>query len=127
VLPLKWHYFIHAGTQVTDSPQTDGETRDDRMLQNYIAAVESLPFDKFHPDSLQAAMKIRLHGSKKDTSSPHLWDRFKDTRSDLRTNYLISDNIPSGKQLRDVYNQHIIKVYRKENVSSLLVCSLYLC
>jgi hypothetical protein len=112
--------LIHPGTQGTDRPQTDGETRDDRILQNYVAAVESLPFDKFHPDSLQAAMKIRLHGSN-DINSPLLWDRFKDIHSYPRTNYLISENIPSGKQLREVYNQHSIKVYCKENISLLLV------
>jgi hypothetical protein len=111
--------LIHAGTQVTDSPQTDGETRDDMMLQNYLAVVESLPIDKVRPGSLQdaMAMKIRLHGSKKDINSPRVWDRFKDIRSDLRTNYLISDKFTT-----DTLSKYIV---RKTQVHRL--CTDYIC
>jgi hypothetical protein len=48
--------------------------------------------------------------------------RFKDICNDIRNNYNIKDGeIPSGKQLRDIYKSHLMKMYKEANVSLLFV------
>ena len=112
--------LIEAGTIVTDSKTMDKDSRSTLMVETYRELVKGFDSHHFHPESLQSTMLSRLYQAKLDISGQQLWDRFKEYRNDLRSNFNIQDsNIPSGKQLRDVYNLFLVKMFKtqKENVS----------
>lgn len=115
---------IEAGTIVTDDKTMDVAARNDLMLTSYKNILQAIPENMFQPVSLKDKMLAKLWQGKNDICGDRLWEKFKEVRSDLRTNYKFNDhNIPSGQQLRDFHDAWLVGVYRTENVSTLFASS----
>jgi hypothetical protein len=121
--------LIEAGTIVTDDKTTDSESRNRLMLKTYLSILDGFE-DTHFAMKVKAQMRKRLYQAKSDLSGRQLWEKFKDVCGDLRSNYNIkaADSIPSGKQLRDVWNLHLSKMYAEHsdaNVSAHHSCFYY--
>jgi hypothetical protein len=115
--------LIEAGTIVTDEPTTDVKHRAQMMHEKYVELVEKFPPNNFNPPELKTLMKTKLYQSKQPLNGERLWTKFNDYRSEIRSTYMPKlpnelSTMPSGYQLRDVYNSFELARYKEVNVST---------
>ena len=109
--------LIDAGAIVTDDKTMDTGRRNHLTKMTYKIIMDGFPSHLLHPKCMKKVMLTRLYQAKLDITCERLWDKFKEVCSDLQTNYKISDDIPSGMQLRELYNTWLTNMYKKEHVS----------
>lgn len=109
--------IIQAGTIIIDDKTMDTNSRNQLLVETYKGLVRSFPDSAFSSPELKEKMVSKLYNAKTELNGKQLWDKFKEVRNDLRTNYNIKDDIPSGKRLRDVYNSFMAKKFAEDNVS----------
>lgn len=108
--------IIQAGTIVTDDKTMDSNARNTLLVETYRQLIRGFEDQVFQPLSIKEDMLVKLYQAKTDLNGKELWTKFKDIRADLRSNFNISDNIPSGKQLRDVYNAYLVEMFKTHEV-----------
>ena len=124
--------LIEAGSSTIAERPTTSERRFQMVHDKYIAIINGFKQEHFgeSPD-LQALMSRKLYNAKQDMKGERLWDKFKECRGTIRSKYmpLLPNNlatIPSGNQLRDVYNKFILDRYKECNVSFCTVTDVML-
>ena len=89
----------------------------------YLTIVNGFNSDHFGDSTeLQALMRQKLYNAKQDMKGERLWEKFKECRGTIQSTYMpkLPNNLasmPSGNQLRDVYNKFILDRFKEENVS----------
>jgi hypothetical protein len=111
---------LEAGTIVTDDKTMDSNARNTLLVETYCQIVRGYEDHVFQPISIKKEMLTKMYQAKMEINGKQLWQKFKDVRADLRANFNISNNIPSGKQLRDVYNLFLVNMYKTHEVRTRL-------
>eukprot|EP00956_Cyclotella_meneghiniana_P005218 scaffold6502_cov38-Cyclotella_meneghiniana.AAC.5 len=110
--------LCEAARRVIGEGQMRAEEKGALLNKIYLELIESLPIEMFADDEVKANMLYRMHGSQNPLLPMHgdsLFDKYKKHRTAIRTIFanLGTDftSMASGKQLHQVYNEHIASIY----------------
>ena len=114
--------LCQAGADTYDRGLTDSNGREDAILQAYKSLLDEIDVIAFSSPSFKEEMSVRLKGAQKPLNGASLWVKYKAARLELRKLHSTFPNdfskMPSGKNMWDLYDQHIISLFRHARVSS---------
>ena len=118
--------LIQAGADTIDAKTGCTDDRDKIMLEKYLFLLGKFDLRDFTEPDILGRMKVRLGNAKSDISGANLYKKFQSVCSIIRNEYLpkLPNNLSamaSGNQLRDTYDQFIVRVYKEEKVRLVLV------
>ncbi len=114
--------LCQAGADTYDRGLTDSNGREDAILQAYKSLLDEIDVVAFSSPSFKEEMSVRLKGAQKPLNGASLWLKYKAARLELRKLHSTFPDdfskMPSGKNMWDLYDQHIISLFRHARVSS---------
>ena len=111
-----------AGSNTVEHERGDANQRNAIMYEQYIALVDLFEPDDFENvhDNLQEIMKDRLKHAQGQVTGEKLWNKYTSIRKELRLMHTrIKTNprdIPSGKQLMDMYMDWLLTHFKELGV-----------
>jgi hypothetical protein len=117
---VEYAIICQAGSDTADAERTDAANQTCIMFSTCHSIVQQLSPDDFQDPDLQHDMLRILKLAKKELDGQHLFEKFKEIRSELRvisskmqTNF---SSMVSGMQLRDISNKWLVDQYCKVEV-----------
>ena len=113
--------LCQAGADTSDRGLTDSNGREDVTLQAYKSLLDEIDVVAFSSPSFKEEMSVRLKGAQKPLNGASLWLKYKAARLELRKLHSTFPDdfskMPFGKNMWDLYDQHIISLFRHARVS----------
>ena len=129
-LAVEFACILETGTIVTDKHTMENKEIDFHFEEEYVRVINGFKSEDFQERALQNTMRHKLYRANKPLQGHRLKKKFREMRAEIRADWipllpLNISQLASGNQLRDAYKALIVKLYRANNVSSVLF-ALYL-
>jgi hypothetical protein len=121
--------LIEIGTIITGDKQIRVNERESMMLQKYREHLDFFDPSDFVPASLKFVMKDKLFAAKGKLDGARLWAAYGKWKSVLRSEFFTKlpsniARIPSGNQLKDVWDKFLLAKFKEGTVSYTCIISV---